>query len=97
MADDIGFNGDPCDTVGIIECADKDLRSALQATILWIDELYHFNHADRFRVRPSFPVSTGPDATMMPGLLWAGSSPARDSAQAVIYARILSRGQVAPR
>lgn len=85
MADDVGFNGDPGDTVGIIECADKDVRSALRATILWVDELYHFNHADRFRVCSSFPVSTGPGATMMPGLLWAGPSRAQDSAQELIY------------
>ena len=61
MAQDVGYNGDPANTGKIIDCADKKMRQALKATLLWVDELYHFNHATRFGVKPSFPVGRGPE------------------------------------
>ena len=82
MAKDVGFQGDPADTNAIIDRVARDKRNALRATILWIDELYHYNHASLFRVRPSFPVSAGSGALMLPGLLWRG--PERMSESSVI-------------
>jgi hypothetical protein len=69
IARDVGYQGDPADTAKIIECADRGMREPLRATFLWIDELYHFNQARRFTAKASFPVSRGPGALMIPGLL----------------------------
>ena len=73
IANDVGFRGkSPADTAAVIACADSNMRESLNSIYLWIDELYHYNHADRFQVKPSFPITTGPGAMMLPGLLWKG-------------------------
>ena len=85
MAKDVGFRGDPSDTRGIINSVTREKRSAMRATILWIDELYHYNHASLFRVKPSFPVSAGPGALMLPGLLWRGPKHMSESSVVETY------------
>ncbi len=84
MAKDVGFEGDPSDTRSIISSVAPEKRDAMQATVLWVDELYHYNHASLFRVKPSFPVSAGPGALMLPGMLWGG--PKRMPEASVIHA-----------
>lgn len=74
MAEDLGFHGDPLNTAGMVDSVDKQRRAALRATLLWIDELYNYNQATRFKIKPSFPVSNGPGALMMTGVLWPGPS-----------------------
>jgi hypothetical protein len=69
MAEDLRFGGDPLDTAGIVRSVGRGQRAALRATLLWIDELYNYNQATRFRVRSSFPVSSGPGSLMTPGML----------------------------
>jgi hypothetical protein len=85
IAKDVGFDGDPSDKDKVIERADPDMRDALRATLLWVDELYHFNHATRFKVRPSFPVSNGPGALVIPEILMAGPGRAADLGSAWAY------------
>jgi hypothetical protein len=75
MAADVGFDGDPADTAKMIASAPRRDREVLRATILWIDELYHYNHASCFKVRAFFPVGkrqAGDAASMMQGLVWPG-------------------------
>jgi hypothetical protein len=85
MAEDLGFGGDPLDTAGIISSVDRGRRAALRATLLWIDDLYNYNQATRFKVKPSFPVSNGPGALMVPGMLWPGPSRTSDPDEIEIY------------
>jgi hypothetical protein len=85
MAEDLGYGGDPLDTDGIISSVERGRRAALRATLLWIDELYNYNQAIRFKVKPSFPVSNGPGALMMPGMLWPGSGRVSDPDETETY------------
>jgi hypothetical protein len=73
MAVDVGFGGDPADCAGMISCADRSVRPILQAIILWINELYNYNQAHRFKLKSSFPVGEGHGSLMMPSLLWGTS------------------------
>jgi hypothetical protein len=85
IAKDVGFDGAADDMQKVIGRADPDKRDAVRATLLWVDELYHYNHATRFRVRPSFPVSNGPGALVIPELLVAKPGRAGDSGSAWAY------------
>ncbi|HUC26891.1 MAG TPA: hypothetical protein VMA73_29690 [Streptosporangiaceae bacterium] len=85
IATDLGFDGDPLDTAGLVGSADKARRAALRATLLWIDELYNYNQATRFKIKPSFPVATGSGAHMMPDLLWPGPKQVPDTAGVKVY------------
>lgn len=84
MAKDLKV-ADAADTRGIIESGkDKKHREALSAIILWIDELYNYNLAQRLNVKPYFPVGAGAGALMMyslmlEGFLGAQSSPAPET------------------
>lgn len=89
VASDLGFTGDPLDTAKIIGSADKRRRAALHATLLWIDELYNYNQASRFKIKPSFPVATGSGALMLPDLLWPGPKRASDTSGAKIYSHTI--------
>jgi hypothetical protein len=75
IATDIGFSGDPADATKMIASAKRKDRAALRATILWIDELYHYNQASCFKVRVSFPAGkkqVSDAASMVQGLVWPG-------------------------
>jgi hypothetical protein len=85
MAADLGFGGDPLDTAGIIGSVERGRRAALRATLLWIDELYNYNQASRFKVKPSFPVSNGPGALMVPDMVWPGPGRVSDYDEVEIY------------
>lgn len=87
-AEDLGFGGDPLDTAGMVGSVDRR-RAALRATLLWIDELYNYNQATRFKVKPSFPVSNGPGALMMTGMLWPGPGRSSDPDETEIYSHPL--------
>jgi hypothetical protein len=65
MAADLGA-GDANETPKLIASAPRRDRTALRATILWVDELYNYNHASRMQVRPYFPVGRAAGAHMMP-------------------------------
>ena len=73
IAKHLDFKGDPARTNDLLEAAPRDAtldRRALSAFLLWVNELYHHNHASRFRVRPSFPVARAEGAGAVPKLLW---------------------------
>lgn len=89
MAQDVGYTGDPADTSKIVDRADSSARKALRATLLWVDELYHFNQATRFGVKSSFPVGRGPGALMMPGLLSPSSGPVPDPSDTWTYSHVI--------
>ena len=81
IAADLGFAGDPLDTAGIIGSTDKRRQAALRATLLWVDELYNYNQASRFEIKPSFPVSKCSGAQMLPHLLWPGDDRASGTSE----------------
>jgi hypothetical protein len=89
MAQDVGYTGDPANTSKIVDCADTKMRQALRATLLWVDELYHYNQATRLRVKSSFPVGRGPGALMMPELLSPGSGGTSDPSETWTYSHVI--------
>jgi hypothetical protein len=89
IAADLGFRGDPLDTDKLVASADRRRRSALRAVLLWIDELYNYNQASRFSIKPSFPVATAPGALMMPRLLWPGPGQVSDASDVKPYSHTI--------
>jgi hypothetical protein len=92
MATDVGFPGDPADTAKIIASADRKDRKALRATILWVDELYQYNHASCFKVRASFPVGkaqVGDAASMVQGLVWPGPQRQDDTSEVADFNHVV--------
>ncbi|WP_226355090.1 hypothetical protein [Pseudonocardia sp. ICBG601] len=74
VAEDLDFKGDPSDTRDLLTAAWVDggrrRQRELSTFLLWVNEIYHFNQATQFSVRPSFPVENAPGAGIIPAHLW---------------------------